>query len=289
MWPILILFLQSVSVSACKMGIALGRGFDSCRRLYAFKRLWMEKQIQHCLSALQSRHIKGIFAENFEEGRQKILGLIPMNAVVGIGDSTAVKQMGILQILKDRGTKVLNPFKTQGNYLGTKEAEEARRRVQKEASICDVFLTGTNAITQDGRLVNMDATGNRVAGMFWGHPISIVVVGKNKIVRDLDEAFHRIRNIIAPNHVRIRSVELGGRKRKAPCAATGECSDCRAIDKICNILTIIEGKPSRTNLNVVIVNEDMGLGFDTSWSQARITKIIKNYKKFVWISPRKNR
>ena len=125
----------------------------------------MDAQIQHCLTSLQSRRIKGIFAKNLKEGCEKILDLIPADAVVGIGDSTGIKQLGILQMLKDRDTKVLNPFETQGNTPGTKEAEEARMRIQKEASICDVFLTGTNAITHDGRLVNMDSTGNRVAGM----------------------------------------------------------------------------------------------------------------------------
>jgi hypothetical protein len=249
----------------------------------------MDAQIQDCLNSLQSRHIKGVFAKNFKEGCQKLLDLIPKDAVVGIGDSTGVTQLGILPMLKERGTKILNPFERQVNMPGIKEAEKERKRIQKEATVCDVFLTGTNAITQDGRLVNMDANGNRVAGMFWGHPLSIVAVGKNKIVRDLDEAFHRIRNIIAPNHVRIRSVELDGRKRKAPCAATGECSDCRSTDKICNILAIIEGKPFNTDLNVVIVNEDMGLGFDPSWPQTRITKILDNYKKFVWIPPKINR
>jgi hypothetical protein len=111
----------------------------------------------------------------------------------------------------------------------------------------------------------VDAVGNRIAGIFWGHPVSIVVVGRNKIVKDLDEAFYRIKNIIAPNHVRIRSVELGGRNSKTPCAVTGECSDCRAIDRICNIFGVIEGKPLFTDLNVIIVNEDLGLGWDPSW------------------------
>jgi len=122
--------------------------------------------------------------------------------------------------------------------------------------------------------------------MFWGHSLSIVVVGRNKIVRDLDEAFHRVRNVIAPNHARIRSEELGGRKRSTPCVASGECSDCRATDRICNIFTVIEGKPRRTDLNVVIVNEDLGLGWDTSWPRDRVIKIIENYKEFVWIPPR---
>lgn len=129
----------------------------------------------------------------------------------------------------------------------------------------------------------MDAAGNRVAGMFWGHPISIIVVGRNKIVKGLEEAFDRIRYIIAPNHIRIRSVELGGREFKTPCVTTGECNDCRATDRACNIFTIIEGKPFRTTLNVIIVNEDLGLSWDPSWPQERIAQIIENYKKFVWI------
>ena len=124
-----------------------------------------------------------------------------------------------------------------------------------------------------------------MAGIVWGHPLSIVVVGRNKIVKDLDEAFHRVRNIIAPNHARIRSAELGGRKMKTPCAETGECTDCRSIDRICNVFTIIEGKPFRTQLTVVIVDEDLGLSWDTSWPQSRVSSIIEEYKRFVWIPP----
>jgi hypothetical protein len=105
------------------------------------------------------------------------------------------------------------------------------------------------------------------------------------MVKDLDEAFYRIRNIIAPNHVRIRSAELGGRNSKTPCAVTGECSDCRAIDRICNIFGVIEGKPFFTDLNVVIVDEDLGLGWDPSWPKNRIEEITEHYKRFVWVPP----
>jgi hypothetical protein len=243
----------------------------------------MEMHIEKTLISLHSRHINGIYAENSEEACLKVLGLIPQDAVVGIGDSTAIRQIGIPQALKERGIKVLDGFDPQEAHIDPQNAQVEHDRIIKEATICDVFLTGTNAITQDGRLVNVDAAGNRVAGIFWGHPISIVVVGRNKIVRDLDEAFHRVRNIIAPNHIRIRCAELGGRKFGTPCVATGECSDCKATDRACNIFTIIEGKPFRTDLNVVIVNEDLGLGWDTSWPTDRIMKIVESYKKFVWI------
>mgnify|MGYP000114241610 CR=1 FL=1 len=243
----------------------------------------MDTQIEECLASLRSRHMKGIFAENSEEACLKILGLIPQNGVVGIGDSTAVKQIDIVRALVERGTKVLDPFELKGDQIDPREAYEYTERVAREASLSDVFLTGTNALTQDGRLVNVDGNGNRVAGMFWGHPISIIVVGRNKIVRDLDEAFHRIRNIIAPHHIYIRTAESSGRKFKTPCAATGECNDCKSSDRVCNIFTIIEGKPFRTDINVIIVDEDLGLGWDDSWPKSRIMKIIDNHKRFLWI------
>jgi hypothetical protein len=243
----------------------------------------MDAQIKETLSSLHSRHIHGIFVEDSEETIQKIINLIPHDAVVGIGDSTTMRQLGIPKVLKERGNRVLNPFEPKGSQTKSHDALRWHKNMLKKATISDVFLTGTNAITQDGKLINVDAVGNRVAGMFWGHPTSIIVVGRNKIVRDMDEAFSRIRKIIAPNHVRIRSVELGGRNSKTPCAVTGECSDCRAKDRICNIFSVIEGKPFFTDLNIVIVNEDLGLSWDPSWPKERILQIIEKYKKFVWI------
>jgi hypothetical protein len=243
----------------------------------------MHTQIEQVLSSLHSRHLNGIYAKDHEEAKEKVLSLIPEHAVVGIGDSTAIRQLGLPQVLKVRGLKVLNGYERKELSPNPEKAEEDRRNIVKQATLSDVFLTGTNAITQDGRLVNVDAQGNRVAGMFWGHPTSIIVIGRNKIVKDLDEAFRRIREIIAPTHFRTRTVDLGGRKMKTPCVETGECTDCRAKDRGCNIFTIIEGKPYRTDLHVVLVNQDLGLGWDPSWPNDRIMKIRENYKKFVWV------
>jgi hypothetical protein len=243
----------------------------------------MDMQIQKCIASLHSRHIQGVSAENSKEASEKILGLIPREAVVGIGDSSTIRQLDLLQKLKERKTKVLNPFEQKERPMNPEDAREYTDRVSKEATLCDVFLTGTNAITRDGRLISVDAVGNRVAGMFWGHPISIIAVGKNKIVKDLDEAFDRIRNTIAPHHVRLRVAQSTGRKTKTPCARTGECQDCRSRERACNIFTIIEGKPLRTKIHVVIVNEDLGLGWDPSWPKDRIMQIIERHKRFFWV------
>jgi len=245
----------------------------------------MDKEIEITLRSLRFRHINGLFAESSKHAKSMILDLIPKDAVVGIGDSTTVAQIRVKEELKKRGTRVLDGFNRREIYSYIKDYVERHNKLVEESTLCDVFLAGTNAITKDGRLVNVDAAGNRVAGIFWGHPTSIVVVGKNKIVKDLDEAFYRIRNVIAPNHIRIRAVELGGWLPETPCTITGKCNDCRSRDRLCNIFTIIEGKPLGTNLTVIIVNEDLGLGWDERWPQERITKIIEDYKKFVWFAP----
>jgi len=235
------------------------------------------KDIEVTLKSLTSRGFKGFYAENRETAKNKILEMIPVEATVGIGDSTTVKQIGVIEELKKRGTTVYDGF-----YRGI--TQEKHDEMLRKSALCDVFLTGTNAVTLDGRLVNVDAVGNRVAGIFFGHKFSIVVVGKNKLVKDLDEAFHRIRKLIAPTHARLR-VELGGKPSKTPCIVTGQCTDCRSEDRICNIFTIIEGKPLKTNIYVVIVDEDLGLAWDESWPKERISHIINEYKKYVWLPP----
>jgi hypothetical protein len=239
--------------------------------------LFMNGEIAQTIKSLKLRHINSIYVADREEAQAKILELIPQQSIVGIGDSTTMRQLNLIDALQKRGTTVL---------LDSFSPE--LKKTQKEPSPADTFLTGTNALTVDGRLVNVDGLGNRVAGMFYGHEMSIVVVGKNKLVGSLDDAFHRVRKIIAPNHIRIRSEELGGRKRYTPCVATGVCTDCLAPDRSCNIFTIIEAKPNGTNLNVVIVDEDLGLGWDESWPQERISIIREDYKKHVWVPPRRN-
>lgn len=245
----------------------------------------MNAEIEKCLKALRSRNMDGIFCENTEAATSEILKLIPPGAVVGIGDSTAVRQIGVLKALKQNGVTVLNSFDKDRKEEDAEQAREYLHETMKKATVCDVFLSGTNAITLDGRIVNVDAAGNRVAGMFWGHPISIIAVGQNKIVPTLDEAFKRIRNVIAPNHIHIRETTSGRRIPKTPCVMTGRCKDCRVPDRICNIFTIIEGKPFLTEIHVVIVGEDLGLGWDPSWPDERIEKIIENHKKCNWLPP----
>jgi len=242
----------------------------------------MEKYIEKCLASLKSRHFNGYYASSFEEACSTALHLIPKDAVVGLGDSSTVRRIGLLEKLHKKSVLLLNPFKNQELDIDPKDAREYTDYVSTKAAVCDVFIAGTNALTEDGRIVNVDATGNRVAGMFWGHPTSIIVVGKNKIVKDLDKAFERIRNVIAPNHSYIKSADAGRGAPKIPCVKTRECHDCRSLNRTCNIFTIIESKPLRTTLHVIIIDEDLGLGWDPDWPDERIQRIIENHKRYMW-------
>jgi len=276
-------FAKGVTGEIFMFRCARARGWGLLFKSSEGNGIGMDQPIEKALSSLHARRMKGFFAENVPEANRRIMELIPPDAVVGIGDSTSMRQLGILDLLRERGTAILNPFEPKPEEMAIPDYGRERARIMKEATSCTVFLTGSNALTEDGRLVNVDAVGNRVAGMFWGHPLSIVVVGRNKVVRDLDQAFERIRKLIAPTHFHIRTAVLGGKKRATPCVATGRCNDCRSEDKGCNIFTIIEGKPAQTALHVVLVNRDLGLGWDPSWPDERIAGIVEMYKNFVWI------
>jgi hypothetical protein len=240
----------------------------------------MEEEIKRTLKSLEARNLRAWFAKNCRAARDQMLSLISKEATVGVGDSSSVRQIGIIKELRKRGTKVINPFdlnktiKDRGTFL------EFLFMPSIQASVCDVFLTGTNAITQDGRLLNIDAAGNRVAGMFWGHPQVILAVGKNKIVRNLDEAFYRVKNMVVPEHLKRRGAST-------PCTVTGKCHDCIGEKRICAVTSIIESKPLLTEINVIIVNEDLGLSWDASWPMERIKKIAKKHERFAWSLPKK--
>ena len=202
------------------------------------------------LRAFKKNKINAVFVKSRREALQKVLDNIPTGAVVGAGDSMTLKEIGIFEELTRRSFTVYWPFDEA-------VPREERRNIARKALLSDIFLSSSNAITMDGKIVNVDATGNRVAGMVFGPKKSIIVVGANKIVKNLDEAFERIRNIAAPlNAKRIRK-ERGW--ELLPCAEVGRCVDCNAENRICNIITIIEKKPRAIDMTVIIVGEKLGL------------------------------
>jgi hypothetical protein len=179
------------------------------------------------------------FVEKADKATQVVLDMIPLEATVGFAGSMSVTQISVYSPLKKRGTACV------GLVAPSSSPREEWRRPTLRA---DVLLTSSNAVTLDGKLVNIDGTGNRVAGMIFGPKKVILVIGMNKIVRDVNEAIDRIKNAIAPYH----AMTL---RRRTPCATELRCTDCRSPERICNVTTIIEKRPSSTDIAIVPVYE----------------------------------
>jgi L-lactate utilization protein LutB len=239
----------------------------------------MKQIIEKLRKSLETRDITAHIAASRDEAREIVVDLIPSDAVVGIGDSSSVRQIGAVDAIRMKGNKVINPFDMSKEINDLRSTFDVLFWPSIEATVCDVFLTGTNAITEDGKLVNVDGAGNRVAGMFWGHPISIMVVGVNKIVKDLEAAMDRVKNVVAPEHLKRKGAP-------APCTKSGRCHDCVGPGKVCAITTIIERRPvTSEEMHVVIVQEDLGLSWDRSWPEDRINQIVNHHEKFMCECP----
>jgi L-lactate utilization protein LutB len=165
---------------------------------------------------------------------------------VGWGGSLTVAGTGLVQSIKARPGIVM--IDTLDKQVSLDELKERRR----QALLVDLFITGTNAVTEDGQLVNLDMLGNRVAALTFGPRHVVVIVGRNKVVPSIDEAMFRVKNIAAPaNAMRL--------DKKTPCVKTSYCEECKSPDRICNTWTITEKSYPKGRVKVVLVNQDLGL------------------------------
>jgi len=226
------------------------------------ERSWLSKtRAQTVVKNLNRKHINALYASNREEALSLILGMVPDGATVVRGDSITLEQIDILPALKKRGkNRTVDPFEkdTAGRFRYT---PEQAMDMYREAFGADVFMTGTNAVTLDGKLVNTDGMGNRVAPMIFGPKKVIIAVGINKIVSDVDEARKRIRDICAPLDVKRYILKHGQMEYDTlPCAKTGLCSDCKHDLRFCCYTVIIEAAAITENgrINVVVIGEELG-------------------------------
>jgi len=185
-----------------------------------------------------------------------------------------IRQLGVVKRLQERGTTVLDPVAPSYGLAEFKE-ELIMPTLLKATLGSDVFISGTNALTRDGKLVNIDGLGNRVTGIVFGARTSVVVVGRNKVVLNVEEALDRIRNTITPTLTKRRNLPL-------PCAKAGKCMDCSMPERACNVTVIVEKKPPLTDMKVIVVNDDLGLGWDPGAPPHEIDRIRAKYEEFDW-------
>jgi len=162
------------------------------------------------------------------------------------GGSMTFVASGLYDALKD--TPDMEVVDTFDKSLSNSEMLERKRA----SLLVDLFFTGTNAITEDGQLVNLDMMGNRVAALTFGPKHVIVLVGRNKIVPEIEDAMARIKDLAAPaNAMRL--------DKKTPCTKTAYCHECNSPDRICNTWTITEKSFPKQRVKILLINDDMGL------------------------------
>lgn len=176
--------------------------------------------------------------------QKEIIGSLKPKSI-GLGGSKSVVDTGVYAAIKE--IKSIDLLDTYSSTLPPEESVEMRR----QSLLTDLYITGTNALTEDGCLVNLDGLGNRVAAMIFGPKNVVVIVGRNKICTDLDQAMGRIKEYAAP----VNAMRLN---RKTPCAKTGYCADCKSPDRICNAWSVIEKSAPKNRIHVILVNEDLG-------------------------------
>ena len=198
--------------------------------------------------AMNANNFDAVVVDSAIEAKTMVLEkIIPETAAKTIswGGSLTFIATGIYDALKDRNDiKVLDTF---AKDLSAEEMLERRR----QSLMVDLFITGSNAVTETGQLVNLDMIGNRVGAITFGPKHVVILVGRNKIVTDLDEAMFRIKNYVAP----VNTMRLN---KKTPCRKTSYCEECKSPDRICNVWTITEKSYPKGRMKVILINDNMG-------------------------------
>ena len=196
------------------------------------------------VKTMKKRQFDAYYCSTAEEAVEKVLELIPAGDVVSWGGVATVDQLGIKDRLRQRNQPLID--------RDTAKTPDERMDMLRQALTCDTFLMSSNAISEDGQLVNIDGMGNRVAALCFGPKQVIVVAGMNKVAGDLDSAMSRARHIAAPANVQRFDV-------KTPCAVTGQCGNCTSPDCICAQIVTTRFSKIPGRIKVVLVGEVLGL------------------------------
>ena len=210
---------------------------------------YWQARLKDLKEALEANNFEVFIADNAAHAKTIVEDeIIPQTGAKSVswGGSMTFMNSGLYEALKDR--KDLEVLDTYDKSL----SDEQKMGKRRAALFVDLFVMGTNAITQAGELVNLDMIGNRVGGLIFGPKNVVILVGRNKIVPDLEAAMGRIKNYVAP----INAKRLG---KKTPCAKTSYCEECQSDERICNAWTIIQKSFPKRRVKVILINEDLGL------------------------------
>ena len=197
-----------------------------------------------CESLLSNGYKSAVYVGTASEALEAASDMIPDGASVGVPGTVTVRQIGLIQKLEDRGCQVIHHWDPSLN-------PEAKTERLTQENAADWFVTSSNAITHDGKMVNIDGAGNRVAAMAWGRGKILFVVGMNKAARDVESAITRARDAATPPN----SMRVG---LYTPCVEHGYCTDCSSPERACRAVLILERAPFGRDAHVILVGETLG-------------------------------
>lgn len=204
----------------------------------------MNERIEKVISALKKNKMKPYFVKTKDEALSTIRDLLKEGETVSNGGSVSLEEIGLFPLLRSGKYNFLDRAK---EGLSPSEASE----IMRKSLLADTFFASANAITEDGEIYCVDGRGNRISAMIFGPLSVILVVGKNKIVKDINEAEERLRTIAAPLNTRRLNLTT-------PCAKTGKCENCKGDNRICCSYLVLRQQREKDRIKVIIVDENLG-------------------------------
>ncbi|MFP4661751.1 MAG: lactate utilization protein [Halanaerobiales bacterium] len=208
------------------------------------KKEYFQVAAEEVIKKFKERNIEGFYCSTSEEAVEKAIELIKEGSSVSWGGSMTLQEIGLLDKLKEsKNLKIMD--------RSTAENAEEKAEIYYKALNCDYYLMSSNAITQDGKLVNIDGNGNRIAALIYGPKNVIIVAGMNKLTKDEESAMKRIRNYASPtNAIRL--------EQDTPCTKTGKCHECLVDDCICCQTLVTRKSRHDDRIKVILVGEELG-------------------------------
>ena len=198
---------------------------------------------EQVVKALNSRNMEAFLVGTKEEALKKALELIPEGSSVGWGGSASIEEIGLKEAIKNGKYKVVD--REEGS------SQEEAEKLMRDIFFCDYFLASSNAVSEDGVLVNVDGNSNRVAAICYGPKHVIMIIGMNKVVKSVEDAMSRARNTAAPLNAQRFDIDT-------PCKKTGGCYDCKKPDTVCCQILITRYSRHVGRIKVILVNEELG-------------------------------
>ena len=192
------------------------------------------------IAAINKRNMEGYYCDSSAEAVEKALSIMPEGSSITWGGSASIKECGLLDAIKNGRYEILD-----------RDTASDEKLFYSRAVLSNYFLMSTNAITLDGELLNIDGRGNRVAPMIYGPDNVIMIVGMNKVVKDVESAYKRVKvDACPPNTIRLNF--------DTPCAKTGKCIECLSPQCICNQIVITRFSREKGRIKVILVGEELG-------------------------------